>query len=118
MAASPRTVSPVRTQFHRILDKLELMALDSERLKRRPDDCAFVDDMLLQLKLWADDIREADESLEWADELHMVSVPLRVRLKSLEEHVKWFDDLTKTAQDGQGKSSLAASAMPFSRPTH
>jgi len=52
------TAGVSRTRFHKILHELELIETS------RTDDEAFVDDILLQLELWAADIREAEGSLE------------------------------------------------------
>jgi len=88
-------------QFCRILGKLESIPLENE-LSSKEDEDAFIDDILLQLELWAGDIRASDRSLEWADELDMVSVPLRSALNNLEQHTEQLSTAAGAAVRSRG----------------
>jgi hypothetical protein len=104
--------SSIKEQYDRIIEKLESMAMDPERLDQRPSDGIFVDDMLLRLKLWAADIQYDKGSLEWVENLVQISVPLRERLQQLEEQSLLFDAVSKqVSTKGKDHQSKAVDSV-------
>jgi hypothetical protein len=91
--------SSLRKQCNKVFEKLELMAVDTERLAQLPHDAIFVDDMLLRLKFWAADVQYDQGALERAEEVVEVSGPLRKLLQRLEEQIFQFDKVSKPASE-------------------
>lgn len=83
-----------RSQYDRVLRRLEVMARDPALLEARPADAVFLDDMLLRLKLWAADIKY-QESLQWVEKMTEISDTLQGRLRQVEEQCEQFDTMCK-----------------------
>lgn len=99
----------IKEKYDRIVGKLDSMAIDTALLDQRPDDAIFIDDMLLRLKLWSADIQYDQGSLEWAEKLVQLSVPLHELLQQLEQQCLLFDAVSKPGSaKGEDHHSKAA----------
>jgi hypothetical protein len=89
--------------YEGIITRMDSMA--KARISKFLDDAVLIDDLLLEIRVWAVDVRVDKGSLEWVQKLEPLCSMLLDRFEEIEEACSRFEEVSKERRAEPSKNS-------------